>query len=58
MNCKRIWCVRAGSRGEADSLFLKTGQIALSVAEVDADAAKLPPARAAFKEAFARHMGG
>ena len=54
MNCRRIWCVRAGARGEADALFLKKNQIAISFAEVDDDATKLPAARAAFKDAFAR----
>ena len=52
--CMRIWCVRAGAASQADSLFLKKNQIAISMTEVGDDAAKLPPARAAFKEAFAR----
>ena len=54
MTGKRIWCVRAGAHGEADFLFLKKNQIAISVSEVGDEAAKLPAARAAFKEAFAR----
>lgn len=54
MECRRIWCVRAGANGEADFLFLKRNQIAISFAEVGDDAGRLPPARAAFKEAFAR----
>jgi restriction system protein len=54
MGRKRIWCVRAGANGEADSIFLKKSQIAISFTEVDDDAAKLPAARAAFKAAFAR----
>ena len=54
MGFKRIWCVRAGARGEADSLFLKKNQVALSIAEAGEDAGKLPAARAAFRDAFAR----
>ncbi|MDE2362523.1 MAG: restriction endonuclease [Hyphomicrobiales bacterium] len=53
MNCGRIWCLRAGARGEADAIFLKASEIALAT-EVADDAGKLPAARAAFKEAFAR----
>lgn len=54
MELKRIWCVRAGANGEADSIFLKKDQIAIGSAEVGAEAQELPAARAAFKEAFAR----
>ena len=54
MSCRRIWCVRAGAQGEADTLFLKTNLIALAATEVDDDAGKLPAARQAFMEAFAR----
>lgn len=53
MNCTRIWCVRA-SAPESDQLFLKAGLVALAATEVDDDAAKLPPVRQAFKDAFAR----
>ncbi|MFO1117974.1 MAG: hypothetical protein U1E28_20080 [Beijerinckiaceae bacterium] len=53
MNCTRIWCVRASAQ-ESDQLFLKSGLVALAATEVDDDAAKLPPVRQAFKEAFAR----
>ena len=54
MDRNRIWCVRAGANNEADSLFLRKAQIAISCTEVDDDAAKIPAARAAFKEVFAR----
>jgi restriction system protein len=54
MNCRRIWCVRAGARGEADGLFLKNNQIGIAASEIADDASSLPAARAAFKEAFAR----
>jgi restriction system protein len=54
MTCKRIWCVRAGPNAAADSIFLKKDQIAMSFEEVADDASRLPPVRAAFKEAFAR----
>ena len=58
MEAKRIWCVRAGASGEADFLFLKKNQVAMSSEEIGDDAARLPPARDAFKEAFARAAPG
>lgn len=54
MECKRTWGVRARGGGEADFIFRQRGQVAIAFAEVAEDAARLPPARAAFKAAFAR----
>ncbi|MCB1525770.1 MAG: restriction endonuclease [Rhodoblastus sp.] len=54
MEAKRIWCVRAGASGEADFLFLKRNQVAMSFEDMGGDVASLPAARDAFKEAFAR----
>lgn len=54
METRKIWCVRAGASGEADDVFMKGDQIAIGVAAIGAEAQQLPPARAAFKEAFAR----
>ncbi|MFV0279742.1 MAG: restriction endonuclease [Rhodoblastus sp.] len=56
MEAKRIWCVRAGAGGEADFLFLKKNQLAISMGEIGDDAGRLPPVRDAFKEAFSRAM--
>jgi restriction system protein len=50
----RIWAVRAGSAGEADSTFLSFNQIAVGFGDVDGDMSKLPASRGAFKEAFGR----
>jgi restriction system protein len=54
MSGNRIWCVRAGVNAGADAVFLKRDQIAICFEAAPDDASKLPPARAAFKEAFAR----
>jgi restriction system protein len=54
MICGRVWAVRAGPNGQADSIFLGSDQIAISSAEVEADVSRLPASRGAFKEAFGR----
>jgi restriction system protein len=54
MNCTRTWAARAGSSGQADTIFLGSGQIAISSAEVESDVSNLPASRGAFKEAFSR----
>ncbi len=56
MNCARVWTVRAGASGQADHIFLGSGQIAISSAEVEADVSNLPASRGAFKEAFGRSV--
>jgi restriction system protein len=53
---RRIWTVRAGRSGQADEIFMNRKQLAISFAEVDGDASKLPPSRGAFREAFGRTM--
>ena len=52
MQDTRVWAIRAGSAGQADQIFIEQEHVALSCAEMDADASSLPPTRGAFKEAF------
>ncbi len=52
MTTKRIWAIRSGVTGQADSIFIEHNQLALSSAELDDDISKLSPSRSAFKEAF------
>jgi len=52
MQDTRVWAIRAGSAGQADQIFIEQEHVALSCAEMDADASSLPPMRGAFKEAF------
>ncbi len=52
MNFPRLWAIRAGVFGQADSIFLQSGQIAISSADVEADVSALPATRGAFKAAF------
>lgn len=47
-----IWGIHGGATGDADTLFLNKNVIALGWAEM-ADLSKLPPNRAAFKQAVA-----
>lgn len=54
MDNPRLWCIRAGPAGEADAIFIRYAQIAISCAEIGADAVELAPARSAFKEALSR----
>jgi len=54
MEDHRVWAVRAGSAGQADSIFLEQDQIALSFGEVGGEVSRLPASRGAFKEAFSR----
>ena len=50
MNSLRIWAVRAGGSGQADSIFLNQSHIAISSATIADDIGKLPPVRGAFKD--------
>ncbi len=52
MHFTRLWAIRAGAAGQADAIFMNLGQIALSSAEVEADASCIPATRVAFKAAF------
>ena len=54
MSCERIWAVRAGGGGRADSIFLESSQLAISFAEATEDASALPATRGAFKEMFGK----
>lgn len=56
MNCKRIWAVRSGSGGQADSIFLDRNQLAINFAEAKDDLSALPPTRGAFKEMFGKSI--
>ncbi len=54
MNCSRLWAVRAGGGGLADSIFLERSQLAVSFTEAAGDVSALPATRGAFKEMFGR----
>ena len=54
MNMLRIWAVRAGGAGQADTIFLNQNQIAISSIAIDDDIGKLPPVRGAFKDQLAQ----
>ena len=54
MHSLRIWAVRAGGAGQADSIFLVHNQIAISSIAIDGDIGNLPPVRGAFKDLLAQ----
>lgn len=56
MDKVRIWAIRAGSRGQADSVFLDDNHIAFSSLAIDDDVGLLPQERVAFKDLIA-HSG-
>lgn len=58
MDTRKIWAVRAGAAGQADTLFIEKCQIAISSADVDDDVGALPPSRRAFRDMVARLTGG
>lgn len=55
MKNKRLWAVRAGNAGQADSIFIDRDQIAISSIEVMDDIGKLPASRGEFRELLARN---
>ena len=57
MNHRRIWAVRAGNTGQADSIFIDRCQVAISSSDVEDDVSGLPPSRCAFREIVAKMTG-
>ncbi len=57
MNTRKIWAVRAGNAGQADTIFIEKCQLAISSSDVDDDVSALPPSRRAFREIVARMTG-
>jgi restriction system protein len=55
MGTKRLWAVRAGNAGQADSIFLEQDHVAISSQNVMDDVGQLPASRGAFRELIARH---
>jgi restriction system protein len=57
MDTRKLWAVRAGNSGQADTLFIDKGQVAISSSDIDDDVSTLPPSRRAFREIVARMTG-